>query len=148
MIPKTRAVKASEVEQRWWVVDATDVPLGRLATRVATILKGKHKPMYSTHMDVGDYVVVVNAEKVQLTGNKWSQKVYKHHSGYPGGLKVEPVATVRAAHPTRLVERAVKGMLPKTALGDHMLQKLKVYAGPKHPHAAQQVEPLPPTLGL
>jgi len=147
MIPKTHAVKASEIEHRWWVVDATGVPLGRLATRVATILKGKHKPMYSTHLDVGDYVVVVNAEKVLLTGSKETQKVYKHHSGYPGGLKTVPVRRVREEHPTRIVERAVRGMLPKTALGQNMLKKLKVYTGPNHPHAAQQVEPMPPTLG-
>jgi large subunit ribosomal protein L13 len=140
---KTHAVKAAEIERRWFVVDASNQPLGRLATRIATVLKGKHKPLYSPHLDVGDFVVVVNAGKVYLSGQKRSQKVYKHHSGYPGGLKTEGVAQVLEKHPTRVVERAVKGMLPHNALGDHMLKKLKVYAGPTHPHQAQQAEPLP-----
>jgi len=141
---KTHAVKVSEIERRWFVVDASGQPLGRLASRIATILKGKHKPIYSPHLDVGDYVVVVNAEKVYLSGQKPAQKVYKHHTGYPGGLRTIAVARVLETHPTRVVERAVKGMLPHNALGDHMLKKLKVYAGPEHPHAAQQTQPLPP----
>jgi large subunit ribosomal protein L13 len=143
---KTHAVKESEIERRWYIVDAAGQPLGRLATRVATVLKGKHKPMYTTHMDVGDYVVVVNAEKIYLSGQKMTQKVYKHHSGHPGGLKIEPVRHVLETFPTRVVERAVKGMLPKNALGNKMLKKLKIYAGPTHPHAAQQVQPFPPAL--
>ncbi len=140
---KTHAVKSSEIQRQWYVVDATGKPLGRLATRIATILRGKHKPMYSPHLDVGDYVVVVNAEKVALTGRKLTQKVYRRHSGYPGGLKTVPVAQMLEKHPTRVIEHAVRGMLPKNALGDHMAKKLKVYAGPEHPHAAQQVQPLP-----
>jgi large subunit ribosomal protein L13 len=143
---KTYATKISDIEHKWYVVDAAGQPLGRLASRVATILKGKHKPMYSTNIDTGDFVVVVNAERVYLSGNKPIQKVYKHHSMHPGGLKVESIATVLANHPTRVVERAVKGMLPKNTLGDHQLKKLKVYAGPEHPHQAQKVEPLPPPV--
>jgi large subunit ribosomal protein L13 len=140
---KTHAVKASEIEHKWLLVDAADKPLGRLASQVATILRGKHKVSFSPHLDVGDYVVVVNAEKVFLSGKKMTQKVYKHHSMHPGGFKVEPVARVLDTHPTRLIERAVRGMLPHNALGKHMLGKLKVYAGPNHPHQAQQVQPLP-----
>jgi large subunit ribosomal protein L13 len=139
---KTYAAKISDIEHKWYVVDAAGQPLGRLATRVATILKGKHKTMYSTNIDTGDFVVVVNAEKVYLSGHKPTQKVYKHHSMHPGGLKVETIAGVLATHPTRVVERAVKGMLPKNTLGDHQLKKLKVYAGPEHPHQAQKVEVL------
>lgn len=139
---KTYATKASDIEAKWYVVDAAGQPLGRLATRVATILKGKHKTMYSPNIDTGDFVVVVNAEKVHLSGHKMSQKVYKHHSMHPGGLKVEAIADVLATHPTRVFERAVKGMLPKNTLGDHQLKKLKVYAGPEHPHQAQKVEVL------
>jgi len=142
---KTHAVKAAEIERQWFVVDAAGQPLGRLASRIATILKGKHKAMYSPHLDVGDFVVVVNAEKVYLSGNKLEQKVYYHHSGHPGGLKAEPIARVLKSHPTRVVERAVRGMLPHNALGEHMLNKLKVYAGPAHPHAAQGPRPLPAT---
>ena len=140
---KTHAVKNEEIKREWFVVDATGQPLGRLASRIATILKGKHKSLYSTHMDVGDFVVVVNAEKVYLSGKKREQKVYHHHSGYPGGLKTEAIARVLETHPTRVVERAVRGMLPHNALGRHMLSKLKVYAGPTHPHAAQMPRPLP-----
>jgi large subunit ribosomal protein L13 len=140
---KTYTAKSSEIEHKWYLVDAANQPLGRLASRVATILKGKHKVMYSPHLDVGDYIVVVNAEKVHLSGQKMSQKLYKHHSMHPGGFKVESVARVLETHPTRVVERAVKGMLPHNALGEHMLKKLKVYAGPEHPHQAQKVEPLP-----
>jgi large subunit ribosomal protein L13 len=139
---KTHAVKSSEIEHQWFVVDAADKPLGRLASRIATILKGKHKAMYSPHLDVGDFVVVVNAEKVYLSGQKLTQKVYHHHSGYPGGFKTEKVAGVLKAHPTRVIERAVRGMLPHNTLGEHMIKKLKVYAGPEHPHAAQKVQPL------
>lgn len=144
---KTHAVKQTEIERQWYVVDATSQPLGRLASRVATVLKGKHKPMYSTHLDTGDYVVVINAEKAILTGKKPVQKTYKHHSGYPGGFKVRSFQHMIRVHPTRVVEHAVKGMLPHNALGDHMLTKLKVYAGPKHPHQAQKVVPLPDPMG-
>jgi len=140
---KTHAVKLDEIQRQWFVVDAANQPLGRLASRIATVLKGKHKPMYSTHLDVGDFVVVVNAEKVYLSGQKLAQKVYHHHSGYPGGFKTEPIARVLRTHPTRVVERAVKGMLPHNALGTHMLKKLKVYAGPTHPHTAQKAQPFP-----
>jgi large subunit ribosomal protein L13 len=140
---KTHAVKESEIQREWFLVDATDQPLGRLATRVAGILKGKHKTMYSPHLDVGDFVIIVNAEKVYLSGKKREQKVYKHHSMYPGGLKVRPLKEVATEHPTEVIERAIKGMLPKNALGDHMLSKLKVYAGPEHPHTAQKAVALP-----
>lgn len=140
---KTHAVKGAEVNREWFVVDAAGQPLGRLATRIATILKGKHKALYSPHLDLGDFVIVVNAEKIHLTGKKMEQKVYHHHSGYPGGLKTEAVARVLQTHPTRVVERAVRGMLPHNALGRHILGKLKIYAGPTHPHAAQMPRPLP-----
>ncbi len=140
---KTHAVKSAEIQRQWYVVDATGEPLGRLASRIATILKGKHKTLYSPHLDVGDFVVVINAEKVHLSGKKLEQKVYHHHSGYPGGLKTEAVSRVLQTHPTRVIERAVRGMLPHNALGRHMLAKLKVYAGPTHPHAAQMPRPLP-----
>src|SRR5438045_2737885 len=138
---KTHAVKAAEIDRNWILVDASDQVLGRLATQVATYLKGKHKPIYTTHLDTGDYVVVVNAEKVRVTGQKEDQKVYKHHSMHPGGLKVVPIKLVREKFPTRIIERAVKGMLPHGALGDTMLRKLKVYAGPDHPHGPQQPVP-------
>jgi large subunit ribosomal protein L13 len=135
---KTYAVKASEIERRWWVVDATDQTLGRLATRVATLLEGKHKPIYSPHIDTGDHVVVVNAARVRVTGDKLRQKTYYRHSNYPGGLKAETLGTLLARKPELAIERAVKGMLPQNRLGRAMFRKLKVYAGGDHPHAAQQ----------
>jgi len=135
---KTYAVKASEIERRWWLVDASDQTLGRLATRVATLLEGKHKPTYSPHLDTGDHVVVVNAAKVRVTGNKLEQKTYYRHSNYPGGLKEESLARLLARRPELVIERAVKGMLPQNRLGRAMFKKLKVYGGPEHPHAAQQ----------
>lgn len=135
---KTYAVKASEIERGWWVVDATDQTLGRLATRIATLLEGKHKPTYSPHLDSGDHVVVVNAGKVKVTGNKLLQKRYYRHSGYPGGLKEENLGTLMARKPELVIERAVKGMLPQNRLGRAMFRKLKVYPGPNHPHQAQQ----------
>ena len=135
---KTYAVKGGEIQRNWVVVDATGQTLGRLASRVATILKGKHKPIYSPHLDVGDYVIVVNAENVRVSGNKLLEKVYYRHSGYPGGLKSETLRNLLARKPERVIELAVKGMLPHNALGRQMLRKLKVYAGPTHPHAAQQ----------
>lgn len=134
---KTYSVKAGEIQREWFVVDARDQVLGRLATRVATVLKGKHKPTYSTHLDVGDYVIVVNARDVRLTGRKADQKEYFRHSGYMGGEKMIPFRSMLAKHPERVIELAVKGMLPKNALGRQQLRKLKVYAGPEHPHAAQ-----------
>lgn len=134
---RTHAVKASEIQRRWVVIDAASENLGRLASRIATILKGKHKPIYSPHLDVGDYVIVINAEKVKVTGKKLDEKVYYRHSGYPGGLKSETLREMLSKHPTRVIEHAVKGMLPHNALGKAMLAKLKVYAGPTHPHEAQ-----------
>jgi large subunit ribosomal protein L13 len=123
------------------VIDANDVVLGRLATQVATLLRGKHKPIYAPHVDTGDFVIVINAGKVALTGNKREQKIAYRHSGYPGGLKEQPYSDLLAQRPDLAVERAVKGMLPHTTLGRHMLRKLKVYAGPEHPHQAQRPQP-------
>ncbi|HET6819617.1 MAG TPA: 50S ribosomal protein L13 [Candidatus Limnocylindria bacterium] len=135
---KTYAVRANEIERQWWVVDASDQTLGRLATRVATLLEGKHKPMYSPHLDTGDHVVVVNAGKVRVTGNKLVQKRYYRHSGYPGGLKEESLQALLVRKPELVIERAVKGMLPQNRLGRAMFKKLKVYSGAEHPHQAQQ----------
>lgn len=139
---KTYSVKAGEIEHRWWVVDAENQVLGRLSSEIARILRGKHKPIYTPHLDTGDYVVVVNAEKVRLTGRKEEQKTYFKHTGYMGGEKFIPFRTMIAKHPERVIELAVKGMLPKNALGRQMRDKLRVYAGPKHPHEPQQPEPL------
>ncbi len=135
---KTYAVKASDIERQWWLVDASDQTLGRLATRVATLLEGKHKPVYSPHIDTGDHVVVVNAGRIKVTGNKLLQKRYYRHSGYPGGLKEESLQALMARKPELVIERAVKGMLPQSRLGRAMFKKLKVYGGPDHPHQAQQ----------
>jgi large subunit ribosomal protein L13 len=135
---KTYAVKASEIERSWWLVDASDQTLGRLATRIATLLEGKHKPIYSPHLDTGDHVVVVNAARVRVTGNKLIQKRYYRHSNYPGGLKEESLAALLERKPELVIERAVKGMLPQNRLGRGMFRKLKVYSGGEHPHAAQQ----------
>lgn len=139
---KTYTPKADEIERHWFVVDADGKTLGRIATEIARVLRGKHKPMYTPHLDTGDHVVVVNAEKVQLTGNKAAQKTYFRHSGYMGGEQHIPFARMLANHPERVVEMAVKGMMPKNALGRHMAQKLKVYAGPEHPHESQNPQPL------
>ncbi len=139
---KTYTPKAHEIERRWWVVDAADKPLGRLATEVARVLRGKHKPMFTPHLDTGDYVVVLNASRVRLTGKKADQKVYFRHSGYVGGDKLIPFKRMIQTHPERVIELAVKGMLPKNALGRHMRSKLKVYAGDDHPHQGQQPQPL------
>jgi len=139
---KTYSVKAGEIERDWYVVDARDQVLGRLATQIATVLRGKHKPTYSTHLDVGDYVVVVNAERVRLTGRKADQKEYFRHSGYMGGEKMIPFRRMLKRKPEWVIERAVKGMLPKNALGRQMAGKLRVYAGPEHPHEAQGPQPL------
>lgn len=135
---KTYAVKASEIERHWWVVDATDQTLGRLATRIATLLEGKHKPIYSPHLDTGDHVVVLNAAKVKVTGNKLAQKRYYRHSNYPGGLKEESLEALLERKPELVIERAVKGMLPRNRLGRAMIKKMKVYSGGEHPHQAQQ----------
>ena len=134
--------KPSEVEREWFIVDAEGKTLGRLATRIAHVLRGKHKPNYSPAVDVGDYVIVINAEKVRVTGRKLDQKIYYRHSGYPGGLKEIRLRDMLAKHPTRVIEHAVRGMLPKNRLGRRMFKKLKVYAGPDHPHHAQRPKPL------
>lgn len=139
---KTFSAKPSDIQQDWYVIDGENQVVGRLASRIATILRGKHKPTYTPHMDGGDYVIVVNADKVRFTGNKEVQKTYFRHSGYPGGVSTETPKEVRTRKPTFIVENAVKGMLPKGPLGRQMLRKLKVYAGPDHPHAAQQPAPL------
>ncbi|MCD6540841.1 50S ribosomal protein L13 [Candidatus Bipolaricaulota bacterium] len=128
--------------REWYVVDATDQPLGRLASKIALILQGKHKPTYTPHFDVGDYVIVVNAEKVKLTGKKWEQKLYRHHTGYVGHLVEIPYEELVKKHPDWPIRLAVKRMLPKNNLGRRMLRKLKIYAGPDHPHKAQKPKPL------
>ncbi len=134
---KTYHAKPGEVQREWLVIDATDMVLGRLASEIAQILKGKRKPQYTPHVDTGDFVIVINAEKIRLTGNKMADKIAYRHSGYPGGLKAEPIARTLERHPERVIERAVKGMLPKNTLGRAMGKKLKAYAGPDHPHQAQ-----------
>ena len=134
---KTYSVKASDIERKWLVIDASGKTLGRLATEVASLLKGKHKPMYSPHLDVGDYVIVVNASRVRVTGDKLTKKIYYRHSQYPGGLKATSLARMLETYPTRVIEHAVKGMLPHNRLGAAMYRKLKVYSGPEHPHQAQ-----------
>lgn len=135
---KTYSPKASEIQREWFIVDAEGQTLGRMATQIATILRGKHKPTFTPHMDMGDYVIVVNAEKIRVTGNKEEKKFYYHHSQYPGGMKTTSLRDVMAKHPTRPVERAVRKMLPKNTLGEATYRKLKVYAGPDHPHTAQR----------
>ncbi len=134
----TYSAKASEVKRNWFIVDANGKTLARLASQVAAVLKGKTKPIFTTHVDTGDFVIVVNADKIHLTGKKLDQKVYYRHSGYPGGLKAVTAGTLIKSKPERIIKMAVQGMLPKTQLGKSMLSKLKVYAGDKHPHAAQQ----------
>jgi len=141
-LQRTFSPKPGDIERSWYVVDATDAPLGRLSSEVAQILRGKGKPTYAPHVDGGDFVVVVNAEKVHVSGNKETDKIYFSHSGYPGGLRADSLEHVRAKHPERLIEHAVKGMIPKNRLGRKILTKLKVYAGPDHPHQAQQPETL------
>lgn len=139
---KTYSPKPGDIERAWHVVDATDLPLGRLASEIAQVLRGKHKPTYAPHMDTGDFVVVVNADKVVVTSDKTQSKIYYRHSGYPGGIKAETFASLKERRPEAIMERAVKGMLPKNKLGRKMASKLKVYAGPDHPHAAQSPQPL------
>jgi large subunit ribosomal protein L13 len=135
---KTQFPSEREIVRRWHVVDADGQVLGRVASKAATILMGKHKPTYTTFLDTGDHVIVINAEKIRLTGRKDAQKVYRRHSGYPGGLSEVGAAKVRATRPTRMLEQAIAGMLPKNKLGKQMYRKLKVYAGDKHPHQAQK----------
>jgi large subunit ribosomal protein L13 len=138
---RTFSPKDSDITRQWHVIDATDVVLGRLATHVATLLRGKHKPIFAPHVDTGDFVIVINADKVSLSGAKLEQKKAYRHSGYPGGLRAMNYSDLLAKHPERAVEKAVKGMLPKSSLGRKTISKLKVYAGPTHPHQAQQPQP-------
>ncbi len=138
----TYTPKASEIQRAWFVVDADGLVLGRLATEVARVLRGKHKPTFAPHLDTGDHVIIVNADKVVLTSDKGDRKVVYRHSGYPGGLKAETFGRLLARKPEEAVRRSIRGMLPKTRLGRQQLTKLKVYAGPNHPHAAQQPQPL------
>ena len=139
---KTFSAKPHEIRREWLVVDAQGQTLGRLAARVATILRGKHKPIYTPHVDCGDYVIVVNAGKINVTGQKLDQKMYYRHSGYPGGLRQVSLRRQLQIHPDRIVETAVRGMLPKNRLGRKMFKKLKIYVGPDHPHQAQQPKSL------
>ena len=138
---RTYSPKPGEVTREWHVIDATDVVLGRLAVESATLLRGKHKPTYAPHLDIGDFVIIVNADKVALTGSKREQKLAYRHSGYPGGLSSTPYSELLAKDPRRAIEKAVWGMLPKNRLSRQLLRKLKVYAGPNHPHQAQQPQP-------
>jgi large subunit ribosomal protein L13 len=139
---RTHTVKKADITEEWYVVDAENKPLGRLATQVAGILRGKHHPEYSPHLDLGDYVVVVNADKVYLSGNKREQKVYWSYSGYPGGLRFRHLEEIMRKDPARVIRHAVRGMLPSNRLGRRLLKKLKVYSGPAHPHAAQKPKAL------
>jgi large subunit ribosomal protein L13 len=139
---KTYLPPVNEIDRKWYVVDAADQRLGRLAVQIAEIIRGKTKPTFTPHLDTGDFVIVVNAEKVRVTGKKGSQKLYRRHSGRPGGMKTETFDKLQARIPERIIETAVKGMLPKNSLGRQLFTKLKVYAGPAHPHSAQQPETL------
>ena len=141
MNSKTYSAKRDELEARWYVIDAENMVLGRLASQIATILRGKHKPTFTPHMNGGDFVIVVNAEKVAVTGNRLDQKLYYRHSQYPGGMKIETLRQALERHPERVIERAVKGMLPRNRLGEDIRLRMKVYAGPTHPHQAQKPEP-------
>ncbi len=139
---KTYTPKASEIQRSWFIVDAENQTLGRISSQIASILRGKHKPTFATHMDMGDYVIVVNAEKIRVTGNKEEKKIYYRHSQYPGGFRSTALRDQLVKHPTRPMERAIRMMLPKNSLGDAMFKKLKIYAGPDHPHSAQNPQPL------
>jgi large subunit ribosomal protein L13 len=141
---KTYSQKASEIQRNWYVIDASGQVLGRLATQIASILRGKHKPTFTPSMDGGDFVIVVNAEKVKITGRKAYQKVYYRHTGYPGGLRETSYRDMQTKHPDRIIRFAVKGMLPKNRLGRQQLSKLRIYRGPVHPHEAQQPKPYTP----
>ena len=143
LVMQTYSAKPTDAEHNWYVVDAADYQLGRLATRVATVLRGCQKPTYTPHVDGGDFVVVINADKIKLSGRKLDQKLYHRYSGYPGGLKSIDARTVRETDPERMIRQAVKGMLPKNRLSRQIIKKLKVYAGDAHPHAAQQPQPFP-----
>ncbi len=145
-LQKTYTPKAAEIERHWWVVDAEGLPLGRLSTEVASLLRGKHKPSYAPHMDTGDHVIVVNADKVAVSSDKSKTKIYYRHSGFPGGLKAESFEALRERRPEAIVERAVRGMLPKNRLGRQIGGKLKVYAGPDHPHQAQKPKRYEPSI--
>lgn len=138
---RTYSPKVAEIQRKWWVIDAQDMVLGRVSTEAARLLRGKHKPTFAPHLDCGDHVVIVNADRVVLSSNKAERKVIYRHSGYPGGLKQQTFAELHARRPEEAVRRAIRGMLPKNRLGRQMLTKLKVYAGPTHPHAAQQPQP-------
>ncbi|HEU24567.1 MAG: 50S ribosomal protein L13 [Mesoaciditoga sp.] len=142
MSQKTYLAKPGEVEKKWYVIDAAGKPVGRLAVDISRILMGKNKVTYTPHVDNGDFVIVINADKVVLTGNKLDDKVYRRHSGYPGRLKEIKARDMLASHPERVIEITVKGMMPKNVLGRHMLKKLKVYSGSEHPHMAQKPQPL------
>ena len=139
---RTLSIRTEDVTRKWYVVDAENLVLGRLASEIAKILRGKHKPFFTPHVDTGDFVIVVNADKVMLTGKKWAQKTYRWHTGYPGGFREIVAEKMRQRHPERIIELAVRGMLPKNKLGQAMIRKLKVYASSTHPHAAQHPEPL------
>ncbi len=139
---KTYIPKAHEIERKWYIVDAEGQTLGRLASRIATILRGKHKPYFTPHLDTGDFVIVINAEKIHVTGKKAQQKLYSRHTGYPGGLRQISFEDLRRSYPQRIISKAVWGMLPHNKLGRKLLKKLKVYGGPEHPHQAQSPEPL------
>jgi large subunit ribosomal protein L13 len=139
---KTYSPKPGDITRDWWLVDATDLPLGRLASEIATILRGKHKPTFAPHVDGGDFVVIINADRVAVTSDKSQSKIYYRHSGYPGGIKAETFESLKKRRPEAIVERAVRGMLPKNKLGRQMARKLRVYAGPDHPHASQDPQPL------
>ena len=143
---KTVVPKVVESDKKWYLIDAQDEVLGRLASEIAFVLRGKHKPEFTPHLDMGDHVVVVNAEKIRLTGRKISQKKHKRYTGYPSGLRVQSVDTLMREHPERVLYHAIKGMLPKNRLGRKMIKKLRIYAGSEHPHQAQKVEGFPKTL--
>jgi large subunit ribosomal protein L13 len=137
-VTRTFSPKPADVQPQWLIIDANDVVLGRLASHAAALLRGKHKPTFAPHMDMGDFVIIINADKVALTGSKLAEKLYYRHSGYPGGLTATTYSEMVEKHPTRAVEKAIRGMLPKNSLGRAQIKKLKVYAGAEHPHAAQQ----------
>ncbi len=137
-IMKTRFAKKNEIEKQWYLVDAEDKVLGRLASRIATYLRGKHKPTFTPNVDTGDFIIITNAEKVRLTGNKLDKKIYYHHTGYPGGIKAESARHRLSREPEKVIRDAIWGMLPKNRLGRAMIKKLKIYRGPDHPHAAQK----------
>jgi large subunit ribosomal protein L13 len=143
MDTKTYTPSAKKTQHQWYVVDASDEILGRLATKVAQVLRGKHRPDFTPHLDLGDHVIVINAGKIKVTGRKEEQKVYYRHTGYPGGIRTTPYSKLLAQHPEQIVEKAIRGMLPHNTLGRHLFKKLRVYAGSEHEHAAQKPVPLP-----